>query len=837
MAEFRVLQDGRRLLITAPGSWYWQGQLFSYRTMDGGKSFNATPEGRPEEDDTYMGYASAIGEFDGDNSDDFIVGTPKGESHHGKVDLFNQNLTKFGTLVGEQIGAYFGSSLTVADLNGDRMDDIIVGAPMYANFESSDAYDTGRVYIYYQASSRTFPARTRDILDGQSSRSRFGIALTGLGDINFDGYDDLCVGAPYAGEDKKGAVYIFHGSKKGIITEVSQVIYAKDINTPLSTFGISLSGGLDQDGNTYPDLLVGAYGSDKAVFLRTRPVVRVFASLNLQPEMINLDIKSCSLADGTRVPCLTVYTCIEYDGIAVPDELFFDIVWVLDAKDNSSGVQEQRAFYTNSINRFTESKLHKLQRVNTFCTSSYAYVKNDPGDKLNPIRVTMEFKLNTEGSSHRKQDLLPILDAYIPTITSFTAHIQKDCGVDNVCIPDLDVSSSIRVSAEHIIGSTTALEILMIVVNRGEDSFNTKLWVDLPPGVTYNTITNQRSNIAISCDTLKSDNTKVACELGNPMQKESESEFTMVFTPTNANDTKDWLVFALHANSTNPEQATNYDNNFASIEIPVIVVPEIALFGKSNPELIVLKTSEENGEDSRLVKHVFQLLNQGQSAINETELQIKLPNYDKEGKPLLVLASEPQLEGHGKCQIIIITANNSSLHTGSSNSATNAFREDSEREKRYTDTQTITCSDKYCTYIQCLVGYMAPYKSFVLTVESHLMARSFFQRREATKMYHITSIALARVKSVPYAFESVNLNKFEIKRLELVLTINTDQLKPAGKSVEMWVLAVSITAGLFVLLLLILLLWWCGFFKRKKPVEEGYFVVNGKTDIDHKIVD
>lgn len=48
------------------------------------------------------------------------------------------------------------------------------------------------------------------------------------------------------------------------------------------------------------------------------------------------------------------------------------------------------------------------------------YFQNDPGDKLNPIRVTMEFKLNTDGSSHRKQDLLPILDAYIPTITSFT---------------------------------------------------------------------------------------------------------------------------------------------------------------------------------------------------------------------------------------------------------------------------------------------------------------------------------------------------------------------------------------------------------------------------------
>lgn len=37
-----------------------------------------------------------------------------------------------------------------------RMDDIIVGAPMYANFESSDAYDTGRVYIYYQASNVSY---------------------------------------------------------------------------------------------------------------------------------------------------------------------------------------------------------------------------------------------------------------------------------------------------------------------------------------------------------------------------------------------------------------------------------------------------------------------------------------------------------------------------------------------------------------------------------------------------------------------------------------------------------------------------------------------------------
>jgi hypothetical protein len=50
---------------------------------------------------------------------------------------------------------------------------------------------------------------------------RFGFALANLGDINKDRYEDLAVGAPYEG---KGVVYIYLGSKHGIITEPSQVL-------------------------------------------------------------------------------------------------------------------------------------------------------------------------------------------------------------------------------------------------------------------------------------------------------------------------------------------------------------------------------------------------------------------------------------------------------------------------------------------------------------------------------------------------------------------------------------------------------------------------------------
>lgn len=80
------------------------------------------------------------------------------------------------------------------------------------------------------------------------------------------------MGAPYDGPNERGAVYIYHGSKNGIREKYSQVIYAEDVSrltgTELSTFGFSVSGGLDMDGNDYPDMVVGAYLSDAAYFFR-----------------------------------------------------------------------------------------------------------------------------------------------------------------------------------------------------------------------------------------------------------------------------------------------------------------------------------------------------------------------------------------------------------------------------------------------------------------------------------------------------------------------------------------------------------------------------------------
>ena len=50
---------------------------------------------------------------------------------------------------------------------------------------------------------------------------------------------------------------------------------ASDIDASISTFGWSLSAGMDLDENEYPDLLIGAYESANAVYLKSAPVVHL----------------------------------------------------------------------------------------------------------------------------------------------------------------------------------------------------------------------------------------------------------------------------------------------------------------------------------------------------------------------------------------------------------------------------------------------------------------------------------------------------------------------------------------------------------------------------------
>ncbi|PVD29861.1 hypothetical protein C0Q70_09118 [Pomacea canaliculata] len=794
--------NGKKLLIGAVGSWYWQGQLYNYNSQDNTK-FVYTTEGPAEDDDSYMGYASAVGEFDGDDIDDYVVGIPKGASHLGKVSSAVVKLLSWHPLVGIAI---FTQDLTnINNITGEQNE---------------------------------FKSHKVDILDGETSGSRFGMALTHLGDINYDGYKDLAVGAPYAGEEKKGAVYIFHGSKKGIITQVSQIIYAKDVATGLSTFGSALSGGWDQDGNQYPDLIVGSYASDKAVFLKTRPVVRVYASLKIEPEIINLEQQSCSLVDNTRVACLSVYSCLEYDGIGVPNELAFDASWELDTLQRNLTRDEQRAFYISTPQNFRENNTFKLTHKNTWCASTFAYVKPDLLDKLTPIAVDFKFNLHQKTPSGRKRrDLEPILDQYIPTSVRTEAQILKDCGFDNKCIPDLTLVS-FRITNAHIIGSGTELEIMVIVENKKEDAFNTKLFVTLPPGVSFRSKAGEKSVVPVGCGTLDD---VVVCDLGNPLPSGANSSFTLRVAAEDKNETTDALIFLLHVNRFVNSFYIVRTHRYSLISLPSSVLNELRSFLRSDPEQVILNTTEvirPGVDENRRVEHLYQLRNLGPSATKEIELQILWPSHDRRGNPILELDGRLQINGTGECQTLVITPENATKYglvrpTGSDVQIVLQSDQDDFEDEHRGDGVVLACSTRRCTVIQCMVGYLSANDNFLITIKSRLNVRNFIRWTDNAQVYHVRSSASARIKSLPYKLVSVNLARFAIARQSVITTINTDRLRPGAKGVEPWIIAVAISAGVLVLLLLILLLWWCGFFKRRKP--DGDYMVTAKPGIDSKI--
>lgn len=174
------------------------------------------------------------------------------------------------------MGEYFGASLTVSDVTGDKYDDIIVGAPMYTPKDIKGYEEVGCIYqlicntrVYFihflLYSNAEYNLMTTflnlqgkfkknsfiNVIESKSEeikylgrKSRLGSALASLGDINDDGYNDIAVGAPYANE--KGMVLIFFGSKDGINNKNIMFLHPEP---NIRGFGISISRGIDFNNN------------------------------------------------------------------------------------------------------------------------------------------------------------------------------------------------------------------------------------------------------------------------------------------------------------------------------------------------------------------------------------------------------------------------------------------------------------------------------------------------------------------------------------------------------------------------------------------------------------
>nr|XP_003704431.2 PREDICTED: integrin alpha-PS2 isoform X1 [Megachile rotundata] len=679
-------KNGERLFIGAPGSWYWQGQIYSISTAMrlkfvatmlftpeaeiSGQAFSQplhnrklmfTKEGPATEDDSYMGYSVTTGDFAGKGDSGTAVGVPRGNELLGKVILFTSNMTNPRNITGVQMGAYFGYAVASGDIDGDGLDDLIVGAPMYTIPDNPEmTIETGRVYVYYQGNESPKFLKV-DTRDGESNRGRFGLSLASLGDIDRDGYGDFVVGAPYGGLRGRGAVYIYHGSRTGVLEKYSQVIYAENLDMPVSTFGFSVSGGLDLDGNRYPDLVVGAYESASAMFFRSRPVIKMdsFVSFGLQSKLISLDDRNCTLSSGTRVTCLLLRACFKYNGEGVFPRHRFNIQYVLDVKK----MKTPRMFFleledTNVMNRTIE-----VEQDREFCSMTQVYVTPNIRDKLTSLDAEMRMSLAEERlEDNRPRDprfpLRPILGS--TTSRKDSLSIRKNCGSDNVCIPDLQMYVSSNVH-KYLLGSGKKLELDVLVQNIGEDAFESTYNLRLPYGIDYINVEKiETMGIPVQCSAPNKqwNNNTLRCDIGNPLPKQGIVKFKVLLQPVTSHGMKPIYEFEMDVNTTNPENNSTTGDNKYLMKLPIWIETDLQVDGESKPKDLYYNpdnyTSETNAtteaEFGPAVTHNYTIRNQGPSEVIEAEAFLIWPAQTLAGNELLYLLEQPETSGSIQCE-------------------------------------------------------------------------------------------------------------------------------------------------------------------------------------------
>lgn len=240
--------------------WYWQGAIFSQSLKNQTDRPNTEYAHDKKYDHDMMGYATATGDLNGDGQDDIVAGLPRGADLAGKLVLYTSKLSHISNLTdtkSPQPGQYCGGALIVLDVNNDGRDDIIAGCPYYTDYvsvldvktqERKPQYEVGKLLIFYQTAPGVFG--NLQTIVGEDQYGRFGYSLAIAGDLNQDGYQDFIVGAPRAGADARGAVYVMHGGKNGVREKYTQKIEGKTVGA--TTFGFSVAGGVDVDGNGIP---------------------------------------------------------------------------------------------------------------------------------------------------------------------------------------------------------------------------------------------------------------------------------------------------------------------------------------------------------------------------------------------------------------------------------------------------------------------------------------------------------------------------------------------------------------------------------------------------------
>jgi FG-GAP repeat/FG-GAP-like repeat len=233
------------MMATSPTSSGNRGRVYVYSGDRGRLLF--TVEGDPA---SQLGSGVGVaGDADGDRWVDLALGAPGIGAGYVAVVSTKKGREIF-RLQGERTGDGFGRTTSgIADVDGDGLDDILVGAP---GWDGPAGTNQGRAYLYSSLDQHLI--RT---WEGEAAGDQFGSAVNPVGDLDGDGIQELVVGAMDAGGGP-GRAYVYSAADGALVYPLTPDPGAVD-------FGFYFAGSPgDMDADGTPDIYVADFNHASA---------------------------------------------------------------------------------------------------------------------------------------------------------------------------------------------------------------------------------------------------------------------------------------------------------------------------------------------------------------------------------------------------------------------------------------------------------------------------------------------------------------------------------------------------------------------------------------------